>query len=130
MLWPVVDHVAALAEGREIGIRVVGRIVVPVRGCKDDMGPAGSAEDINARPGPDPAPPPIAPATGLSVPPTPVAEVVDHLPVRPPTALTPTLRPAEADRDRQLAPVDRVEEAVLGPARHDGGTVPPGVKKA
>jgi hypothetical protein len=113
-----VDHVAALAEGRESGIRVVGRIEIPVSCCQDDMGPASAADYINARPNPDPAPPPIAPAAGLGVPPAAIAEVVDHLRVRSPTALAAALRPAKADRHRQLAPVDWVEESVLGPERH------------
>ena len=130
MLRPIVDHVAALAESREVGVRVVGRVVVAMGGCKDDVGPTSTAEDIDARPDPDPAPPSIAPTAGLSIPPAAVAEVVDHLPVRSPAALTPALRPAEADRHRRLTPVDRVEEAVLGPDRHGGGTVPPGVKEA
>ena len=121
MLRPVVDHVAALAEGCEVGVCVVGRVVIAMGGCQDDMGLASAAEDIDARPDPDPAPPSIAPTAGLSVPPTPIAEVVDHLPVRSPTALAAALRPTKADRHRQLAPVDRVEEAVLGPDRHGAG---------
>jgi len=28
MLWSVMDYVAALAEGREVGVRVVGGVVV------------------------------------------------------------------------------------------------------
>ena len=67
---------------------------------------------------------------GFSVPPAAIAEVVDHLPMRPPATLTAALCPAEADRHRQLVPVNRVEEAVLGPDRYGGGTVPPGVKEA
>ena len=125
MLRPVVDHVAALAEGREVGVRVVRGVMIPVGGGQDHPSPASAAEDVGTGPDPDPAPPTIAPATGLSVPPTPIAEVIDHLPVRSSAALTAALGPAEADRHRQLAPVDRVEEAVLGPDRHGGGTVPP-----
>jgi hypothetical protein len=30
MLWPVVDHMAPLAEGREVGVRVVRGVVIPV----------------------------------------------------------------------------------------------------
>ena len=120
MLWPVVDYVAALAEGCEVGVRVVGGVVIAMGGCQDDIGPASATENIHCSgPDPDPAPPPVAPATSLSVPLAPIAEVIDHLPVRTPAALAAALRPAEADRHRQLAPVDRVEEAVLGPDRHD-----------
>jgi hypothetical protein len=72
MLRPVVDHVAALAEGREVGVRALGRVVVPAICCQDDMGPVSTAEDISPRPSPDPAAPSIAPAADLSVPPTPI----------------------------------------------------------
>ena len=130
MLRTVVDQMASLAEGREVGVGVVGRVVISVSGGKDDFGSAGAAQDVGTRPDPDPPPPTIAPATRLSVPPAAIAEVIDHLTVRSPTALAPALRAAEADRHRQLAPVDRVEEAVLGPDRHDGGTVPPSLKEA
>jgi len=119
MLWPVVDHVTALAEGCEVSVRIVGGVVIPVCSCQHDMGAAGAAEDVGTQPDSDPAPPPVAPATSLSVPLAPIAEVIDHLPVRTPAALAAALRPAKADRHRQLAPVDRVEEAVLWPDRHD-----------
>jgi hypothetical protein len=68
-----------------------------------DPGLAGAAEDVGPQPEPDPAPPSIAPAAGLSIPPAPVAEVVDHLPVLSPAALAAILCPTEADRHRQLA---------------------------
>jgi hypothetical protein len=98
MLRPVVDHVTALAEGCEVGVGIVGGGVIPVGGGEDDVGPAGTAEDIGTGPDPDPAPPAIAPAAGLSIPPAAIAEVIDLLPVWPSAALAPTLCPAEADR--------------------------------
>jgi hypothetical protein len=69
MLRPVMDHVVALAEDREVGVRVVGRVVIPRRGCEDDMGPTGATKDVGPRLGPDPGAPSIAPTANLSVPP-------------------------------------------------------------
>ena len=69
MLRPVMDHVASLAEGREVSTCVVRGVVIPMRGSQDDQSPAGAAEDVSLRPDPDPTPPTIAPA--------PIAEVVD-----------------------------------------------------
>ena len=109
MLRSVADHVAAMAEGCAVGVRVVGRVVIPVGGCRDDTGSPVAAEDTSARPDPDSTAPVIAPAAGSSIPPTPSAEVVDYLPVRSPAALTAALRPTKANCHRQLAPVERVE---------------------
>lgn len=78
MLWPIVDHVAALAERREIGVRVVRGVVIPMDGSEDHPGPAGPPEDVGICRDPDPTPLSIAPPTGIRVPPAAVAEVVDH----------------------------------------------------
>ena len=118
MLRPVVDHVAALAEGREVGVGIVRRVVVPVGCGQHHPGSAGTAEDVSLRSDPDPPAPPVAPPAGVSVPPAAVAEVVDYLPMRPPAALAAASSPAEPDQRRELRPVDGVEEAVLGPDRH------------
>ena len=130
MLWPIVDHVAALAEGREVGICVVRGVVVPMGRRQDDPGPTGSSQDVSFRGYSDPPAPAIAPPTSLRVPPAAIPEVVDQLPVRTPTPFAAAPSPAEPDHGRELRPVDRVEEAVLGPDRHGGRTVPPVVKKA
>src|ERR1700709_47008 len=82
MLRPVVDHVAPLAEGREVAVRIVGRVVVSMGRGQNDTSPANTAEDIGPRRDPDPASPPITPPASLSVPPATIAEVVDHPPVR------------------------------------------------
>lgn len=94
MLRPVVNHVAALAEGREVGVRVGGRVMVPMGGCEDDVGPASAVEDLSAGPDSDPTPLSIAPTAGLGVPPTPVPKVVDHLPCgRPQLSHRPCAQP-------------------------------------
>ena len=119
MLWPVVDHVAPLAEGREVGVRVVRGVVIPVGSGQNDPGLPDAAEDVGLCRNPDPPAPPVAPSAGIRVPPAAIAKVVDHPPVRSPAALTAAFRPAETDHGRELGPVDRVEEAMLGPDRHE-----------
>ena len=122
MLRSIVDHVAPLAEGREVGIRVVRGVVIAVRSSQHHPGPTGQVEGVSSCRDPDPPAPAVTPAIGLRVPPAPVAEVVDHLPVRSSAALAAASSPAEADLRRQLCPVDGVEEAVLRPDQH--GTAP------
>ena len=125
MLRPVVDHVAALAEGREVGVRVVRGVVIPMGSSEDDPGSTGASEDVSPRSDPDPASPPIAPPTSLSVPPAAISKVVDHPPVWPPAPLAAASRPPEPDHGRELRPVDGVEEALLGPDRHKGALCHP-----
>ncbi len=70
MLWPIVDHVAALAPSREVGRRVVSCVVVSVRGGqhhprrpdgrKHVVGADGSADDPAST---------IAPGRGVIIPP-------------------------------------------------------------
>ncbi|MBW4980747.1 hypothetical protein KZZ05_20955 [Marinobacter adhaerens] len=50
--------------------------------------------------------------------------------MRSPAALAASLSAPEPDYGRELGPVDRVEEAVLGPDRHGSGSARPRVKKA
>ena len=70
-------------------------------------------------------PPSVSPPAGVRIPPPPVAEVVDHPPVWASAALAAALRPAEPDHGRELRPVDRVEDAVLGQDRHRGALCHP-----
>ena len=121
MLGPVMVHVAALAEGCEIGVRVVGRVVVTMSGGKDyPRRPYSLQHIVSPSRETDDPPSAIAPGTGLSVPPTAIAEMPDGLPMRSPAALTAALSAPKADHSRQLWPVDGVEEAVLAPNRHGG----------
>lgn len=119
MLGPIVDDVAALIKRDEVSIGVVGRVVVAVRGSQHHARPPHPSEYVvSADLQTDRAPAPIAPPPGLRVPPAAVTEVDDRLPMRSPAALAAALRAAETNDARQLAPVDRVEVAVLAPDRH------------
>ncbi len=78
MLRPVVDHVAALAEGREIGVGVVRGVVITV-GCRQHHPrPAQPSKDVGLYRDPDPAATTITPPAGVRVPPAAVPEVVDR----------------------------------------------------
>jgi len=48
MLRPIVDHMAALAEGREVGAGVVRGVMIPVGRGEDDAGAAGVPEDVGS----------------------------------------------------------------------------------
>ena len=74
VLWPVMDHVAPLAERREVGVRVVGRVVVPMGGRQDHPGGAHGAQHVVLAEGEArTAPSPVPPRTGGGVPPASVA---------------------------------------------------------
>src|SRR3978361_317073 len=120
MLWPIMEHVASLAEGREFGIGIVGGVVIPMGSSEDDPGSTGASQDVSPRSDPDPPSPPVAPSSGIRVPPASVAEVIDNPPVWPSAVLAAALGSTEADQSRELRPVDRVEQAVLGPDWHRG----------
>ncbi len=119
MLRPVVDHVAPLADGHEIGVAIVSGVVVAMARSQDHPRRPHGAEHIIAidREAHNP-PRPIAPGSGLSVPPAAVAEMPDGFPMRTPAALTAAPGASEADHRRELRPIDGVEEAVLAPDRH------------
>src|ERR1700709_2385947 len=76
MLRPVVDQVASLAEGREVGICVVRGVVVPVRRSQNHPGPAGEGRDACRRRTRGSPAPPIPPPAGVRVPPAAIAEGV------------------------------------------------------
>jgi len=61
MLRPVVDHVAALAEGREMAVGVVRGVVIPMSCGQHHPGSAGVADDVAPYLDPDPPAPAIAP---------------------------------------------------------------------
>ena len=116
---PIVEHVAALAEGREAGVPVVGGIVVPMGGSQHHpCRPHGSKHVVGTdRDAGDPARS-IAPGSRLSVPPAPVAEMADSLTVRASAGLTAASSALKADKRRELRPVVRVEVVMLAPDRH------------
>ena len=111
------EHVAALAQGGEVGGGVVARIMVEMRTGEDDKGRA----DPRVQGGMADGGPPAAigaPSAALAVPPSPVTEMRDPPEMRSPAAFATGARAYEADRVRQLIPVDRIEPAVLGADRH------------
>ena len=84
---PVMDHVAALAKGRQIGRRVVGDIVVQVRAGEADERPAmpeGFRKVCRCRQiGPNAPALAVAPRLALYVEPAPIGEDTDELAVGP-----------------------------------------------
>ncbi len=92
MLRPVVDHVAPLAEGREVDVGVVRGVVIPMGCGQHHPGRAHEDEHIH-RPSlqSDPPAPPVSPPAGVGVPPAAIAEVVDYL--RPCGRPQPSQRP-------------------------------------
>jgi len=117
MLGRVVEHVAALAEGGEVVGGVVAGVVVEVRAGEDDVGGAHRSQREAA---PDPGDPTAVRSPDLRprIPPAPVAEMRNVAAVRAGAAFALGAGAAEADRRGQLAPVDRVEPAVVGTDRH------------
>jgi hypothetical protein len=113
-----VIHVAALAEGREVGVGVVGGVVIAVSGGQHDLRRANDAEILDRRKDLERSSLSIAPSAHTGIPPAPVSEVVDRPSVRPTAALTGSASTAEADRCRKLAPINGIEEAVLTPNGH------------
>jgi len=48
MLGPIMDHMAALAEGGEVGTGVVRRVMIPVGRGEDNTGAADVPEDVGS----------------------------------------------------------------------------------
>ncbi|NGM37384.1 hypothetical protein G4G93_26305 [Methylobacterium sp. DB0501] len=119
MLVAVVQHMAALAERRQVGVLVVGGVVVAVGRRQHHLGDPDPSEQVFvAQPMPEPTTPTVAPTRDLVISPASIAEMKDPLQVRACACLASSSRPAEADCVGELGPVDGVEEAVLRPDRH------------
>jgi hypothetical protein len=117
MLWPVVQHVAALAQGGEVGARIAGRIMIEMGAGQHDAGGARETRDVAVRLA-YPPPPTIAPVQPRAIPPAPIAEMHDTRAVRPSAMLTFAPCPAKADRVAQFTPVNWIEPAMLRGDRH------------
>ena len=96
MLWAIMDHVAPLAKGLEVPRRVVGRIVVEMRGRQHDTGAADGEAIPHDQAGQGP-PAPVDPPAARLVPPSSVAEVLNVLAVRPVALLASAAGPLEPD---------------------------------
>ena len=94
MVRPVVQHVAPLAEAAEVAGRVVGRIVVEVRGAQRDLGEAGRAQLGRLRQPRAPAAP-VTPAQQRVVEPTAVRQASEQRAMRAAAALAPPRRALE-----------------------------------
>jgi hypothetical protein len=119
VFWPVMQHVAALAECFQVPVptSAMGRVMVEMRSREHHACGPGSLGQRRRRAGDAPATS-VPPDPACLVPPPTVPEMPDGLPVRPPADLASTPRPYEAHPLADLAPVDGVEEPQLGSDRH------------
>lgn len=95
MLVCVMQHVAPLAERRQVGKPVVRWIMVKVRTCQDDLGPTDVTGSVLAHP--NAQTPPVAPYGSLSVEPPPVPQMLNCMKVRAGTSLATATRSFEPD---------------------------------
>ena len=102
VLWPVVQHVAALAQAPQVARAVVGRVVAEMSGSQHHPGHTLPGGLGGTRRRTRPPAPGAAPLPGAGVQPTPFRQARDQLPVRPPVPLATSAGPAEADRPAQL----------------------------
>lgn len=117
MFRRVVQHVAPLAQRREVRRRIITRIVIEMRaGQHDPRHPHLCQRNPQRR---DPPAFRRSPASPLGVPPTSVAEMRHPPQMWTAATLAATARTVEPDRGGQLRPVDRIEPAVFGTDRHD-----------
>ena len=94
MLWSVVVHVAPLSEGREVGARVVGSVVVAMSGGQDHPRRSDRSQHvITIDSEADGTAHAIAPGTGLGVPLSAVSEMPNVCPCgRPQPSQRPVAR--------------------------------------
>ena len=131
MFTRVMAHMASLAERSEVARPVVAGVMVQVGACQNDTSGADHRGSTDAgEPGlyalqydgcrqvTDPPPLPIPPTSRILIPPAPIAEVENVLPVRTPAMLAAPLGTGEPDKVGQLAPIDRVEPAMFACNRH------------
>lgn len=76
------DHVTALAESDEVGADVVGGVVIAMCCRQYDLRRAHDAKILEGRQCRESAALPITPGPHAGVPPAPIAEMIDRLPVR------------------------------------------------
>lgn len=115
---------AALAEGYEIALEVVGGVVIAVSRSQYDPRRTDEAEILDGRKAAQRTALLIAPGADAGIPPAPITEMVYRLPMRPTAALAGATCSPKTDRGRELRLVDGVEEAVLRTDRHEGQPFP------
>jgi hypothetical protein len=87
MVWPVVKHVAALAETLEIAPPVIARVVIEVRRRQDNTGSSQLCGCLEVRPPRRPASA-IPPSATGRIEPTSIGQTPDCLSMRPAASLT------------------------------------------
>jgi len=107
---PVMQHMAALAEGAQVLHPIVGRVAVNMRRSEHYTGrpELGGFHKIGP---PGRTPLSVPPGRRLLVEPPPVRQATDEGEVWSPTALTPTSGTLEANAAAQLTPVRRIERS-------------------
>ena len=106
VLRAIVIDMAALAEGHEIAVEVVGGVVIAVSRSQYDPRRTDEAEILDGREAAQRTALPIAPGADAGIPPAPITEMVYRLPMRPTAALAGATCSPKADRGRELRPVD------------------------
>ena len=117
MLGRIVDHMATLAERREIAGHAVAWIVIEMRTSQHDISRSYRRQNEAALER-DPLATAGAPTHGIGIPPATIAKMGDPTHMRPRAVLAARAGPIEPDHVRQLAPVDRVKPAVFRADRH------------
>lgn len=116
MFRRVVQHMASLAQGRQIGRRVVTWVMIQMRAGQYDIGRPYRCDidmmDCHA----------IAsrgtPTLRIDVPPSAIAQVRNQAQMGAGASFTARFRPVKPNAIRQLLPVDRIEPTVFGADRH------------
>ncbi len=120
MLRTVVQQVAPLTESSEVRGRVVAGVVVAVGGRKHDLRHSDSSDLLGGWQAAQSLASSVPPHAGRSVPPAAVTQVNDTMSVWSTATFAAPAGSTEADHDRELRPIDWVEEAVLAPDGHRG----------
>src|SRR5690349_24837816 len=117
MIWPIVDHMAALAEALEIAPPVIGRIVIEMCRRQDDTGSSHLRRRVEVRPPRRPAAT-IPPSATGRIEPTSIGQTANCLSVRPAASLTNPGGALEMDLPADLRPVGGVGPPHLRLDRH------------
>ena len=88
MLWPIMQHMTALAERLQVPRPVVGRIMIEM-GCRQhDLRYPDSNCAFNRAQAGQGTTAAVSPGLGFLIPPAPIAKMFDLKTMRPATALT------------------------------------------
>src|SRR5262245_8629440 len=117
MVWPVVNHVAALAEAFEIAPLVIARVVIQVRRRQYNPGSSHLRRDIEIRP-PRRLAPAIPPSTTGRIEPTTIRQTPNCHSMRPAGSLTNPSGALEAHSPADLWPIARIDLPHLSLDRH------------